>query len=92
MRGAAEEIRREKDDELRRPYRLRERHLRSRPCIAGCGGTGCERGRAAHQQRDRDHDGRDDDGKDLHRGSPVIAGDEPGHERRHGHRCHPHAG
>ena len=92
MRGATEEIRQQQDDELRRAQRLRKRHRRLRRFVIGRNRMfAFERRRAAHQQGDRNHEGRDDDGEDLERGSPVMVRDQPCGQRRHGHGRHAHS-
>ena len=62
------------------------------PICRGCDVAARERRRAPHQQRYRNHDDGNDPGDDLHRRSPIMDGDEPGHQRRHGHGRYTHAG
>jgi len=92
VRGAAEEIREHQDDELRRADDLLQGHGGLRFIIGNCCIPGCESRRRAHQQCCRNHHGSHKHGDDLQRGPPVINGDEPCRDRRHGKGRHAHAG
>jgi hypothetical protein len=93
VRGAAKEIRQHQYDELGRPDCLTHGHAGLRLVVRG--GTGIpdfQGRRTAYQQRHRDHHDCNKGSDDLERRSPVIEGDEPSRQGRHGHWCHSHAG
>ena len=94
MGGAAEEIRQQQDDELRRsaaPARRTWRIAALHPETATAF-SGFQRRRAAYQQRNRDHHGCGKGGNDQEGRSPIVDGDEPRRQGRHGYRRHSHAG
>ncbi len=90
-RAAAEEGERE-DREGRGDEGFAQRHRSLRQCLlAAQAARRLLRRRPAHEERRGNERRPHQHGEHGLRGSPVHARDQPRRERRHGHRCHPHA-